>query len=93
MKKLRIFGIMSGTSLDGLDIASCIIEENHQAYTYHIEYAETYKYPETLKSKLAASQQLTALELIALSNELGEFIGKKVNSFSDQHSIKPDYIS
>ena len=52
----RIIGLMSGTSLDGLDIACCYFEEKNGSWNYKIKYASTEKYPEEWNKKLAAQQ-------------------------------------
>lgn len=74
----RVAGIMSGTSLDGLDIAVCTFNESN-GWSYEIEFAKTYPYPDALTDKLAGAMELASEELHALSIELGEFIADRVN--------------
>jgi len=64
MKALAI-GIMSGTSLDGLDI--CLAEfEKQDTWTFKILKAETFPYSEDWENKLRNSIHLAAEDLLEL---------------------------
>ncbi len=82
MEKYSALGIMSGTSLDGLDLALCHFWEDNQ-WHYSIVKARTVKYPAQLKSRLRKAQHLSGLDLIALHKEYGRFIVQQVNAFLD----------
>lgn len=49
---------MSGTSLDGLDIAYCSFIKKESEWEYSIETAETIKYSASLKNKLSTAHNL-----------------------------------
>ena len=53
----KIIGIMSGTSLDGVDIAHCTFKKNKN-WTYKIDKAKTVEYPSRLKNKLKSCFEL-----------------------------------
>jgi anhydro-N-acetylmuramic acid kinase len=59
---------MSGTSLDGLDIAYCefVYDLNSKAPLFSIPYAETVSYPYSLKNQLKNAQNLSAYEFLLL---------------------------
>ncbi len=79
---------MSGTSLDGLDIAFCSFTRKGKHWTYSIEKAQTVSYNREWKSKLGNAHKLSAEKLIALDAEFGTFIGKQVNAFVKKNKFK-----
>ncbi len=83
MKKYRVIGVMSGTSLDGLDIALCNMKYEENNWLFEIEKATTVAYEEQWKKKLENAQNLNASEFIHLHRLYGGYIGKKVAEFSE----------
>ncbi len=83
MKQYRVIGVMSGTSLDGLDIALCNIKYEDNKWLFEIEKATTVDYEEEWKEKLENAQNLNAAEFIHLHRLYGGYIGKKVAEFSE----------
>ncbi len=80
-------GLMSGTSLDGLDI--CYVKfEKKQHWNFEILYAETVKYPKFWEEKLKNSIHLSAEEIAELNSEYGFYLGEKVNEFISKNQIK-----
>jgi len=93
MDRYNVIGIMSGTSLDGLDIAYCSFEvDTNQNWSFNINYADTTKYDNDLIIKLKNSIQSSGLELFLLHNEMGNFIGNAINQFIQKHNINPSEI-
>ena len=86
-------GIMSGTSLDGLDIVHCKFFENHGSWSYEVLNAETLPFPKELANRLAKAREISGLELFELDLFLGSFIGTKINDFLLNHKVKPDEIN
>ena len=84
---------MSGTSLDGLDMAACKFWVENKQWKYEIIKAETYQYNFQEKEILKNAINLSGAELISLHHQYGNLIGQKVNEFCQQHHIKPDYIA
>jgi len=85
---------MSGTSLDGLDIALCQFNRNEDGiWHYEIIDAECHKYDSTWKLKLNDAHKLGGLDLLLLHKEYGFYIGEQINSFLKEKHSKPDLIS
>jgi anhydro-N-acetylmuramic acid kinase len=93
-QSFHILGIMSGSSLDGLDMASCLFREDATGWTYDIGHAETSPYPEGLREQLVSAPQLKAEELHHADVLLGRFIGHEINRLIREHRIeKVRYIA
>lgn len=89
----KVLGLMSGTSLDGLDIAYCRFTKKASGWTYSIEAAETLRYPASWKQKLSQAQLLVGEELLALDVAYGSFLGKACRDFMSRHGVKVDFIA
>jgi anhydro-N-acetylmuramic acid kinase len=88
-----ILGLMSGTSLDGLDIAACKFWQDNKLWKFEILKADTIPYTKEEGLRLRNAFYLTGAELIHLHHQYGNEIGLKVKQFCDLHQIKPDYIA
>jgi anhydro-N-acetylmuramic acid kinase len=91
-KKYKVIGIMSGTSLDGLDIAYCEFWKNKK-WQYKIVFAETKKYKRKWKDKLSNAFKANKSYLKRLDHEYGKFIGKEILEFINKHNISVDFIA
>lgn len=79
-------GLMSGTSLDGLDI--CYVKfSKSENWSFEILSAETISYDETWKLKLQNATQISAEDLLALDKEFGFFLGEKTQEFISKNNI------
>lgn len=94
MKSFRIIGLMSGTSLDGLDIADVkFIQSENGAWSFNLIHSETINYAEGFKEILRSATLLKGEDLGHLSVDLGLFYGQEVLSFIERHKINKDLIT
>lgn len=84
---------MSGTSLDGLDMAHVEFWQENKIWNYAINEAITLEYSQFWKEKLKTAQHLTGEELLKLDLEFGHFIGKTVNNFIQKIRRKVDLVA
>ncbi len=91
--KYHVLGLMSGTSLDGLDMAHCTFEKNGNKWAYKLNAAKTVKLPQVLLSKLKSAITLSGEDLTVLDNELGRWYGKCVNDFLIENTLDTDLVA
>lgn len=77
----RVIGIMSGSSLDGLDVAYVHLHSSAGKWDYTIVDAETYAYPEEWTIRLEHAPDLMARDYLLLHSDYGRYIGEQVNRF------------
>lgn len=83
----RAIGLMSGSSLDGLDIAFAELQEQAGKWTYEIVQADCYSYPEEWMNKLKNAINLPAKEYQLLHADYGHYTGQQINKFIDEHQL------
>lgn len=84
----QAIGLMSGTSLDGLDICLAKFEKQNSVWEFEILQAETLLYSEKWENQLRNSIHLSAEELLELHPEYGFFLGKTVKSFIEKYNLE-----
>ncbi|MGE0560967.1 MAG: anhydro-N-acetylmuramic acid kinase [Flavobacteriales bacterium] len=97
METYRVIGIMSGTSIDGIDLALCdFIKNDHSKWSFEIITSTTVEYDLYMKQKLKDAIHFSGFDLMLLHNEIGNLIGKSVNHFISDNKITKkeiDFIS
>jgi len=90
---IKSLGVMSGTSLDGIDL--CLVEFNTENLAeFSILKSNTVSFPEKLRKQLSVATELSGIELTELDIELGAYIAQTINSFiGKDHNLKADIIS
>jgi anhydro-N-acetylmuramic acid kinase len=90
--KMEILGLMSGTSLDGLDIAHVSFEFQGDEIRFELLHAHTYSIEDTLLEKLHLATKMSSEELCVLDKELGDYFAVCVERFIDEKKLKKSQI-
>ena len=92
--QIQAIGLMSGTSLDGLDVCCCTFRQQAGKWSFHIDCAKGYSYPDAMKQILGTgAQTMSALEFITFHSSYGKFLGERVNEFMQEFGVHPDIIA
>ena len=93
MKTYFAIGLMSGTSLDGLDICYAKFQ-NITNWEFEILKTETIPYSLEWKNRLQNAILLSAEDLLALDKEYGFYLGEKTQEFISKNNITDlDFIA
>ena len=83
----RAIGLMSGSSLDGLDIVYAEFQEQAGKWNYEILQADCYSYTDEWTGRLKNATTLSALDYFLLHTEYGHYLGQQVNKFIDKYEL------
>ncbi len=92
-KSYCCIGLMSGTSLDGLDVAMCNLSIKDERWSYSFVKTTTIAYSENWKRRLSNSGKISGYELIKLHREYGIWLADQLNGFLAETEEKPDCIA
>ncbi|MBC7451723.1 MAG: anhydro-N-acetylmuramic acid kinase [Cytophagales bacterium] len=92
-KTFNIAGLMSGTSLDGLDIAVCAFTYTKNAWKYKTLAAETIDYSDGFRQSLTDAMTLSGEELVILDRAFGKYQGDMLRTFLTKHYLSVDLVS
>jgi anhydro-N-acetylmuramic acid kinase len=92
-KPVSVLGIMSGSSLDGLDLAICSFSKKKGQWSYDLLHGETIPYAAEWKTRLEEASEHTGLNLVKLDIEYGKYIGKQAAMFLSEKHINVEFIS
>lgn len=84
----RVIGTMSGSSLDGLDIAFVELQESAGNWTYNLRNAICYEYPNEWTDRLRNATSLDGLEYMLLDASYGNYTGELINRFIKDHDLQ-----
>ncbi len=83
----RVIGLMSGSSLDGLDIVFAKLEESKGEWNYLIEVSNCYDYNNEWKTVLGNAKNLDAYNYTLLHINYGKFLAQKINQFIEENNL------
>jgi len=93
MKTHKILGLMSGTSLDGLDLAYCTIWQEGHLWKFGIKKTKSVSYSPEMQSQLKDAIYLPADSLLKFHNSYGTFLGEQCHTFIKDNGLEVDYIA
>jgi len=91
--KYNVLGIMSGTSMDGIDLALCELTDDGGQWTYKILHADTIPYDAKWRIRLSQLRKQTPVVYVKTDTFYGHYLGTLVNQFIEKHNVKVDLIS
>ena len=91
--KIKAIGIMSGTSLDGLDLVAAEFWHTDGKWNFNILAAETFSYSTYWIQKLKHSPYISGEKLIELHAEYGRFLGNAAKQFTEKNVFQAEIIS
>lgn len=92
MRVYKTIGVMSGTSLDGLDIVYAQFEQVGLKWTYEMGVHESIPYDTHWQYRLSQLHKSTALEYVQCHVEYGHLIGNKIDDFIRKHHLDVDIV-
>ena len=88
----NIIGVMSGSSLDGIDIVLVCFTKKGKSWDYEFIQGNTYPYSRQWKEKLIFADQLSPIEFFKLNKEYGRLTAERILEFMEDCSLDVDLI-
>ena len=82
----NILGVMSGTSLDGIDLCYITFVKN-ESWEFKIHQTKTYKYSNYWNNKLKYLIGIASAELKPLNINYTNYLGEVINTFIDESNL------
>ena len=93
MRDFKAIGLMSGSSLDGIDIAYVNFSHDNKRWFFQIVEAGNIPYPSQWKERLAEAFNKSEEELQILDKEYGEYLGTITKRFIKKYELEPKLIA
>ncbi|WP_391594932.1 anhydro-N-acetylmuramic acid kinase [Winogradskyella sp.] len=87
MDSYKVIGVMSGTSVDGVDLCAATFEFDG-SWHYSIDIAETSLYPDKWEERLKNTLHLEHDDLQAFDQEYTRHLAEHINRFIKKHDLK-----
>lgn len=86
---MKAIGLMSGTSLDGVDICLCEFSREGEKWHFDILQTDALPYPHQWQQRLYYDEKLFAGKLLELDHEYGVYLGDLIRDFLNTHNLSP----
>ncbi|MFT5821368.1 MAG: anhydro-N-acetylmuramic acid kinase [Crocinitomix sp.] len=88
LKKVGVIGLMSGTSLDGLDLCFAEFEFNNEGWNFNIKAAKGLAYSPEWRNRLNQAFISDKETFKQLEKDYGVFLGDETLTFMTEHGLK-----
>ncbi len=92
-QKYRCIGLMSGTSLDGLDIVFCEFTTRDGTWSYRLIEGRTLPYPESWYNLLSGAYLMNGADLAEADHSYGRYLGAICRDFLSENGGDPSFIA
>ncbi len=89
----RVIGLMSGTSLDGLDLVCCDFFETEKGYDFQIVASEELPYPAEITYSLREAFYWKQEQINLLDIAFGNFLAESTFNFIQKYQLHPQLIA
>ncbi|KAA3622713.1 MAG: anhydro-N-acetylmuramic acid kinase [Flavobacterium sp.] len=87
-QKYHVIGVMSGTSLDGVDLAECFLSQSEkEGWSFEIVRAETMPYASDWRMRLNDAVNFSEGRLHTLNEEYTHYLASVIRDFIDTYRI------
>lgn len=93
MKDFKVIGLMSGSSLDGVDIAYVNFSHDNRKWFFQILETGNIPYTSSWKEKLSSAFDKDAAQLKELDIEYGKYLGNITKKFIEKYELAPKLIA
>jgi anhydro-N-acetylmuramic acid kinase len=83
----NVIGLMSGSSLDGLDIAFVHFDETAGIWQFDVQESACIPYPAEWRKNLSSFSLLSAKDYLLLHSAYGHYLGHCVNDFLEEKNL------
>jgi anhydro-N-acetylmuramic acid kinase len=89
-----VIGLMSGSSLDGIDLVHVTFIENEKGWQFDLRHTACIVYDDEMRDRLNIATSLSGIKLWQLHSDLGHYFGKKIAAFISEKNIgKVDFVA
>jgi len=93
MNKYKVIGLMSGTSMDGVDLAYCEFTKSTSGWQVELKQTHCVAYSDQWLSRLVHLPEQSA-EIFAKAHVYyGKYLGQMVKKFIEEYELQPDLIA
>lgn len=93
MKRYTGIGLMSGTSLDGIDLAYCEFSDDQGKWHFELLASETIPYDEQWYARLRCLDEQDARTFARTHVYYGHLLGRTLRDFIIRNELKPQFVA